>query len=81
MIKQAAKISAEKMQQLFDAVRQQSKNLSANTRWSASQVAQFLNASLATSAATEVDRYLRSIFENKCHGIRQSDGLWAAPYE
>lgn len=63
MIKQAAKISAEKMQQLFDAVRQQSKNLSANTRWSASQVAQFLNASLATSAATEVDRYLRGIFE------------------
>ena len=51
------------MQQLFDAVRRQSNNLSANTRWSASQVAQFLNASLATKAATEVDRYLRSIFE------------------
>jgi len=42
MIKQAVKISEEKLQQLFDAVRQQSKNLSTNTRWSASQVAQFL---------------------------------------
>ena len=63
MIKQAAKLSAEKTQQLFDAVRQQSQNLSANTRWSASQVAQFLNASLATSAAPDVDRHLRSIFE------------------
>ena len=51
------------MRQLFDAVRQRSKNLSANTRWSASQVAQFLNASLATDAASEVDRYLRTIFE------------------
>jgi len=51
------------MRQLFDAVRQRSKNLSANTRWSASQVAQFLNASLATDAAPEVDRYLRTIFE------------------
>ena len=63
MIKQAAKISAEKMQQLFDAIRQQSKNLSANTRWSASQVAQFLNAALATDAALKVDQHLRDIFE------------------
>ena len=51
------------MRQSFDAVRQRSKNLSANTRWSASQVAQFLNASLATDAAPEVDRYLRTIFK------------------
>ena len=51
------------MRQLFDAVRQRSKNLSANTRWSASQVAQFLNASLAADAALEVDRYLRTILE------------------
>ena len=51
------------MRQLFDAARQRSKNLSDNTRWSASQVAQFLNASLATDAALEVDRYLRTILE------------------
>lgn len=37
--------------------------ISANTRWASSQVAQLFNAALATNAATEVDRYLRGVFE------------------
>lgn len=51
------------MQKLFNAIKARANDLSANTRWTGSQVAKFLNASLATTAATDVDRYLRGVFE------------------
>jgi len=53
-----------------------SRNLSRNTKWSASQVSQLINACLATDFAVSTDRYLRGVFETAPTDFDRAMDIW-----
>lgn len=52
------------------------RRISANTKWSARQVSQFINACLATDFAVSTDRYLRDIFETAPTAYYKAMDAW-----
>lgn len=63
MIKKTVNISYANLRKLRVAISESAKTISINSRWTSSQVTQLFNAVLATNIGTDIDRYLRDLFE------------------